>query len=76
MPTICVTVSAADQTRIVNALSVRFGYSATLADGSANPQTAGEFVRQRIGAWIRTETRAHELATAQAAVTVTDVAVS
>lgn len=69
MPTICFTLSASDIARVVNALSVRFGYSDTLPNGDPNPQTAGEFVRMTIADWARRETLAHEQATAQAAVT-------
>lgn len=77
MPTICMTLSAADLARAVTALSTRWGYSAFLEDGiTPNPQTKGEFVRLKIGQWLRSEVRAHELGTAQAAVTVTDVTVT
>jgi len=76
MPTIAITVSAAHLTRIVAALSVRWGYRATLLDGSTNPQTAAEFVRLRLGQYVKAETEAHELATAQAAVTVLPVTVT
>lgn len=73
MPTISFTLSAADAARVVAALSVRFGYSATLPDGSDNPQSPAEFVRLRIAQWVKSETRDHELKTAQAAVSVTEV---
>lgn len=78
MPTIALTISATDLTRIVAALSVRWGYSPFLPDGiTPNPQPAGEFVRLHIGAWIQGEVRAHELGTAQAAVTIsTNVAIT
>lgn len=75
MPTITFTLSASDLTRAVDALGTRWGYQPTI-DGQPNPQTQGEFVRQHIGQWIRGEVHAHELATAQAAVTVTDVTVA
>ena len=77
MPTICMTLATADLTRAVTALSARWGYPPFLPDGiTPNPQTRGEFVRQYIGQWVRSEVKAHELATAQAAVTVTDIAVT
>lgn len=77
MPTISLTISAADLTRTVAALATRWGYPSFLPDGvTPNPQTASEFVRLRIGAYVRSEVHAHELATAQAAVSVTDVTVS
>jgi hypothetical protein len=75
MPTICHTLSAADLTRTVDALSVRWGYQDTI-NGEPNPQTKGEFVRQKIGQWVKGEVRAHELGTAQAAVTVTEVSIT
>ncbi len=75
MPTISLTLSASDLTRAVDALGTRWGYQDTI-NGGANPQTKGEFVRLRIGQWIKGEVHAHELGTAQAAVTVTDVVVS
>lgn len=77
MPTINLTISAQDLQRAVAALSTRWGYAPLLDDGlTPNPQTAGEFVRLRIGQYLRSEVHAHELATAQAAVTVTDVTVT
>lgn len=75
MPTITFTLSAADQQRMVDALSVRFGYQA-LINGNPNPQTAGEFVRQQIIQWTRGQVREHELNTARAAVSVTDVSIT
>ena len=76
MPTISFTLSASDLNRAVDALGTRWGYSPTLPDGSQNPQSEGEFVRQRIAQWIKSEVHAHELGTAQAAVTVTDVSIT
>lgn len=77
MPTISLTISAPDLQRAVAALSTRWGYAPLLDDGvTPNPQTPGEFVRLKIGQYVRNEVRAQELGTAQAAVTVTDVGVS
>jgi len=76
MPTISLTISAQDLTRAVDALSVRWGYPIVLENGDPNPQTKGEFVRQKIGQWVKSEVRAHELGTAQAAVTVSEVVIS
>lgn len=78
MATVSLTISSTDLTRIVAALSVRWGYPPFLADGvTPNPQTRGEFVRLHIGQWITQELHAHELATAQAAITApTDVVIS
>jgi len=76
MPTISFTLSSSDLTRAVDALSTRWGYDPTLPTGDPNPQTKGEFVRQRIGQWIKSEVHAHELGTAQVAVTVTDVSIT
>lgn len=75
MATISLTVSAADLTRAVDALSTRWGYQPVI-DGSPNPQTKGEFVRLKIGQWVKSEVHAHELGTAQAAVSITDVVIS
>jgi hypothetical protein len=75
MPTISLTISAPDLTRAVDALSVRWGYQPTI-DGQPNPQTKGEFVRQKIGQWVKSEVRSHELAEAQAAVSVTEVSIT
>lgn len=77
MPTISLTISAPDLQRAVDALSVRWGYQALLPDGvTPNPQSKGEFVRLRLGQYVRSEVHAHELGTAQAAVTVTDVGIT
>lgn len=67
MPTMTLTFSAANATRIVNALSVRYGYSPTLSDGTPNTQTPAEFVRLQVAQWLRNEVLAHESATAAAA---------
>lgn len=77
MATIVFTLSGSDLTRAVDALSTRWGYGPFLEDGTTpNPQSKGEFVRLQIARWIKSEVRAHELATAQAAITVTDVIVT
>jgi hypothetical protein len=76
MATVTFTISGADLTRVVNALSVRFGYSDTLPNGNPNPQTRGEFVRLRIAQWAADETKAHELAQARASLAASDVVVS
>lgn len=76
MPAITLTISAPDLARAVDALSARWGYAAQLSNGSPNPQTRAEFVRLKIGEWVRSEVRAHELTTAQAAVTVSDIGVT
>ena len=70
------TVSGANFTRIVNALSVRFGYMATLEDGLPNPQSAAEFVRLRIAQWIVSETQDHELAAGRSAIAPVPLPVS
>lgn len=77
MPTISLTISAPDLTRTVDALAVRYGYAPMLPDGiTPNPQTRGEFVRLAIARWVRAEVKAHELATAQAAVSVSEVSIT
>jgi hypothetical protein len=43
-------VSVAD---VVGTLSAAWGYQATLPDGSANPQTAGQFVQARVARFLR-----------------------
>lgn len=75
MPTISLTLSSTDLTRAVDALGTRWGYQPFI-DGVTNPQTKGEFVRLRIAQWVKSEVHAHELGTAQAAVTVTDVSIT
>lgn len=76
MPTITFTLSAGDLTKVTNALSVRFGYSATLPNGDPNPQTAGEFVRLRIGQWVKEQTLEHEQNLARVAITVPPVVIT
>lgn len=75
MAQVIFNLTPADQTRMVDALSVKFGYQPTI-NGSPNPQTAGEFVRQQIIKWTTQQVREHELNTARAVVTVTDVAIT
>lgn len=76
MATITFTLSGSDLNRAIDALGARWGYEPMLSDGTPNPQSKGEFVRLNIAQWIRSEVKAHELATAQAAVSVTEVVVS
>ncbi len=74
MATVTFTLSAADLTRMVDALGLRWGYIGTLPDGT--PGTKGEFVRLKIAQWVKGEVHQHDLNTAQAAVSVTDIAVT
>lgn len=59
--------------RIVDAMALEYGYSATLPDGSANPQTKAQFGKAQIGRIIREAVRNQEASaakiTAEAAVT-------
>ena len=75
MPTINLTLSSQDLNRVVDALGTRWGYSSLLPNGDPNPQNKGEFVRQKIAQWVRSEVHAHELGTARAAVVVSDVVI-
>lgn len=70
-------VSIAD---VVGVLSAAWGYSATLDDGSPNPQTAGQFVQSRLARFLREsyvaaksgqDAEAARLSSAQAAGAVT-----
>ena len=75
-PTLVLTFESDEQlTRVVDAMCARHGYSATLGDGTPNPQTRREFVRQRIAQWVRGEVREHELNTARSLVTVAPLTV-
>ena len=67
--------STTDLGRVVAALSVRHGYSATLENGKPNPQTPTEFVRRYLAGVAIAETLEHELATARSTVTVAPVVI-
>ena len=46
MADITFTLSPANMTRLINATCVRGGYSATLPDGGANPETKAQFAKR------------------------------
>jgi hypothetical protein len=39
--------------QVVDALSAYWGYSATLTDGSPNPQTKGQFIQQKLAQYVK-----------------------
>ncbi len=62
MATITLTAPTTVFTRITNAITTRYGYQATLPDGSANPQTKAEFARQWIIQRLIDEVKQQEIA--------------
>lgn len=76
MPNITLTLSVPQMNRVVDALSASYGYQELLPDGSANPETRGEFARQQLMRWLRQEVTEHELRVARAAVSVPPVDVT
>ena len=55
MPTLTLTLSDAAQAELVDTFGE--GYSATLPGGGSNPQTKGQYARQQLIAFIRTQIR-------------------
>lgn len=39
--------------QVVDALSDYWGYSATLPNGTANPQTKGQFIQQKLAQYVK-----------------------
>lgn len=39
--------------QVIDTLSAYWGYSATLPNGTANPQTKGQFIQQRIAQYVK-----------------------
>jgi hypothetical protein len=68
MPDVTFTFSAAHLTRAINAMTVRYGYSTTLPDGSANPETAAQFTKRTWRQMLVDAVLEHERNTARAAV--------
>ena len=54
MATLTFTISDPQWQRVINAYTALFGYSATLPDGSANPETADAFTRRILKEDVRT----------------------
>lgn len=46
--------------RVLAAFAAHFGYTATLPDGTANPQTSAQFARDTVKAWIKQTVKEHE----------------
>lgn len=65
MATIVLTLAAPVATRIVTAITARYGYQATI-NGSPNPITPAEFTRLWIITQLKAAVREHESNTAAA----------
>lgn len=66
MATITLTIPNAVAQRVLDGVSSKYGYSATLADGSANPQTKSEFVKAWLSKVLKDAVRDYEADTAAA----------
>ena len=53
MAVIQVNIPDAVLPRVLDAIAARYGYSATLFDGSPNPETKAQFARRQIILWIK-----------------------
>lgn len=65
MATITLTIPNAAATRIVEAISVRYGYQATI-DGAPNPQTKADFTKAWLITQLKSAVKEHEQNTAAA----------
>jgi len=66
MATITLTVPDAQLPRVIAAVTANAGYSPTLPDGSPNPQTPAEFVKQLLANYLKHFVLEHEAAQAKA----------
>ena len=67
MAVIQLTVPDALLPTVVEALSTAGGYSSTLPDGTPNPQTAAQFAKAQIIAYVKQVVKNHEAQKAAAA---------
>ena len=67
MAVISVTIPDAVAGRVRAAVCARYRYSATLPDGSANPETQGQFVQRMVREFLKNAVRSHEAKVAGAA---------
>jgi hypothetical protein len=68
MPDVTFSFPAAHLTRAINAITVRYGYSATLPDGSPNPESPAQFTKRQWRQFLVDAVLEHERNTAKAAV--------
>ncbi|MEJ7830780.1 MAG: hypothetical protein WKF91_21405 [Segetibacter sp.] len=66
MAQLIITIPDAVAVRVMNAVTTRYGYQATLPNGTANPQTKPEFVRQWLISYLKAAVKEQEGATAAA----------
>src|SRR5687767_13052504 len=60
MPELTVNIPPGVAARVLNAVAFLNGYSATLPDGSANPQTKAQFVRAHVAQYLKNCTKTYE----------------
>lgn len=60
MATISINIPDTQMPRVLDAFTATFGYSPTLADGTANPETRGQFTRRIIVDWVKSNVVAYE----------------
>lgn len=67
MAVIQIDIPDAQLTRVVNSYSAHYGYSATLPNGTANPQTKGQFAKAQLAKHLKEIVKLQESNTAAAA---------
>lgn len=65
MAVITMTLPDAALPRVVTAICARFGYRDTLPDGSANPETRGQFAMRMMREQLKNWVKEYEIATAR-----------
>lgn len=60
MAVISITVPDAMLPRVVTALTAAGGYSATLPDGTPNPQTPAQFAKAMVAAYVKQVVKTYE----------------
>ncbi len=66
MATITLTIPNAVASRITDAISAKYGYSATLMNGTPNPQTKADFTKAWLITQLKNAVKEHEQNTAAA----------
>lgn len=61
MAQISITIPDLVLPRVLDAMASIYGYQATLADGTPNPQTKAQFAKQQVAAFVKRTVAAHEV---------------
>lgn len=78
--TLSYTFTNADAAEVTDALCQRYGYQATLPDGSGgtipNPETRGQFAKRMVGEWVKSEVKRYRRWLAEQSASNADIVIT